>query len=100
MFNSAFDDVGAKEGNNYPKELRAEIDEVNSRIYAHLKQTECMRRVLPFLKPNTIDGREGHGYARVAEKARVKATLSVADNLTESDILLITRLIRFDAVHS
>ena len=36
MFNSAFDDLGAKEGNYYPKELRAEIDEVNSRIYAHL----------------------------------------------------------------
>jgi hypothetical protein len=36
MFNSAFDDLGAKGGDYYPKELRAEIDEVNSRIYAHL----------------------------------------------------------------
>src|SRR5712664_1332506 len=36
MFNSAFDDLGAKRGDYYPKELRTEIDEVNSRIYAHL----------------------------------------------------------------
>jgi glutathionyl-hydroquinone reductase len=36
MFNSAFDDLGAKGGDYHPKELRAEIDEVNSRIYAHL----------------------------------------------------------------
>src|SRR5882724_1810969 len=35
MFNSAFDDLGAKRGDYYPKELRTEIDEVNSRIYAH-----------------------------------------------------------------
>ena len=33
MFNSAFDQVGAKEGDYYPEPLRAEIDELNERIY-------------------------------------------------------------------
>ena len=41
MFNSAFDDLGAKRGNYYSRELRAEIDEVNS----HLREFEqpCLR---------------------------------------------------------
>jgi glutathionyl-hydroquinone reductase len=34
MFNSAFDGLGAKEGDYYPKEQHAEIDEINSRVYA------------------------------------------------------------------
>ena len=33
MFNSAFDHLGAKEGDFYPKSLRAEIDALNARIY-------------------------------------------------------------------
>ena len=34
MFNSAFDGVGAAEGDYYPAELRPEIDALNARIYA------------------------------------------------------------------
>ena len=33
MFNSAFDRVGARPGDYYPKALRAEIDALNARIY-------------------------------------------------------------------
>jgi len=33
MFNSAFDNVGAKAGDYYPQALRAEIDSLNERIY-------------------------------------------------------------------
>ena len=33
MFNSAFDDIGAKPGNYYPKELRSEINVLNEKIY-------------------------------------------------------------------
>ena len=33
MFNSAFDEVGAKPGDYYPDARRAEIDRVNDRIY-------------------------------------------------------------------
>lgn len=33
MFNSAFDEVGAKEGDYYPETLRDDIDQVNDRIY-------------------------------------------------------------------
>ncbi|MEM7289628.1 MAG: glutathione S-transferase family protein [Pseudomonadota bacterium] len=33
MFDDAFDDVGAKSGDHYPEDKRAEIDELNERIY-------------------------------------------------------------------
>ena len=33
MLNSAFDDIGAKEGDYYPKHLQTKIDEFNDRIY-------------------------------------------------------------------
>lgn len=36
MLNSAFDDVGANDGDYYPAALRAEIDAYNERIYANL----------------------------------------------------------------
>ena len=33
MFNTAFDEVGAAEGDYYPEGKRAEIDEINERVY-------------------------------------------------------------------
>ena len=36
MLNSAFDDCGASDHDYYPKSLRAEIDELNERIYRNL----------------------------------------------------------------
>ena len=33
MFNSAFDDIGATEGDYYPEKLRAETDAVNELVY-------------------------------------------------------------------
>src|SRR6478752_1790913 len=34
MFNSAFDTIGARAGDYYPRDRRGEIDELNQRIYA------------------------------------------------------------------
>ena len=33
MLNSAFDEIGAKEGDYYPAALRAEIDAINEKVY-------------------------------------------------------------------
>lgn len=99
MFNSAFDDLGAKEGDYYPKALRAEIDEVNSRIYANLNNGVYAA------------GFAGSQAAYDAAVERVFDTLDwlekrlsqrrflLGDNLTEADIRLFTTLIRFDAVY-
>ncbi|KAH2809192.1 hypothetical protein KXV85_005801, partial [Aspergillus fumigatus] len=99
MFNSAFDDFGAKEGDYYPKNLRAAIDEVNSRVYTHLNNGVYEA------------GFAGSQAAYDAAVERVFDTLEwlerrlsrqrfvVGDRLTEADIRLFTTLIRFDAVY-
>ena len=40
ILNSAFDGVGAKEGNYYPEELRPEIDAVNEKVYHSVRSEE------------------------------------------------------------
>jgi glutathionyl-hydroquinone reductase len=48
MFNSAFDGVGATEGDYYPEPLREEIDEINARVYSTVNngvyKSACSRR--------------------------------------------------------
>jgi putative glutathione S-transferase len=99
MLNSAFDTLGAKEGNFYPDALRNEIDEVNARVYAAVNngvykagfattQTAYDEAVLPLFE--TLDWLE----ARLA-----KQDWLVGGMMTEADIRLFTTLIRFDIVY-
>jgi len=99
MFNSAFDGVGAGEGDYAPEALRAEIDAVNQRIYDGLN-----------------NGVYKAGFARSQDAydqavAGVFETLDwledllsgqrfvCGDVLTEADWRLFTTLLRFDAVY-
>jgi glutathionyl-hydroquinone reductase len=99
MFNSAFDDLGAKRGDYYPGELRVEIDEVNSRIYANLNNG--------VYEPGFAGSQAAYDAAvdRVfetlewLEKHLSQQRYLLGDNLTEADIRLFTTLIRFDAVY-
>jgi len=99
MFNSAFDDVGAKSGDYYPAELRAEIDAVNERIYATLNngvyragfattQAAYDEAVGPVFE--TLDSLE----ARLADKRYLCGA-----RLTEADVRLLPTLLRFDLVY-
>lgn len=99
MLTRAFDDVGAKAGDYYPEELRAEIDAVNARVYDGLNNgvykagfatsqaayDEAVQGVF-----ETLDWLEellsGQRYV-------------VGDQLTEADIRLFTTLVRFDEVY-
>ena len=36
MFNSAFDEIGAKAGDYYPAELRNDIDAINDEVYDNI----------------------------------------------------------------
>lgn len=99
MFNSAFDNVGAKQGDYYPAELRQQIDALNTDIY------------------DTINnGVYKAGFATITaayEQAfwplfdlmdRLDASLSqqrylTGATITEADWRLFTTLIRFDAVY-
>ncbi|OYY10800.1 MAG: glutathione-dependent reductase [Rhizobiales bacterium 35-68-8] len=99
MFNSAFDRLGAAEGDYYPSEHRDEIDAVNARIYDTLNNgvykagfagvqdayEEAARSVF-----ETLDWLEGR---------LTRQRFLVGEHMTEADIRLFTTLVRFDAVY-
>jgi putative glutathione S-transferase len=100
MLNSAFDGVGATPGDFYPQSLRAEIDEVNQRVYETLNngvyrsgfattQEAYEEAVNPLF--DTLDWLE----ARLADGG----PYLLGDALTEADWRLFTTLIRFDPVY-
>ncbi len=99
MFNSAFDSIGAKPGDYYPEDLRAEIDALNERIY-----------------PTVNNGVYKCGFAttQVAYEEALKPLFDTLDwleqrlsnqryltgeQITEADWRLFTTLIRFDPVY-
>jgi len=99
MFNSAFDDVGAANGEFYPEALRAQIDEVNERVYENVNngvykagfattQSAYEEAVVPLFE--TLDWLEQHLATR---------RYLCGDRLTEADWRLFTTLLRFDPVY-
>lgn len=99
MFNSAFDEVGAKPGDYYPPALRGEIDALNERIYGTVNngvykagfattQEAYEEAVGPLFE--TLDWLE--------ERLDGRRFLT-GDAVTEADWRLFTTLIRFDAVY-
>jgi glutathionyl-hydroquinone reductase len=99
MFNSAFDDVGAKPGNYYPKERRAEIDEVNSRIYANLNNGVYEAGFAGSQEAYDAAVERVFDTLEWLEKRLSDQRFLLGDDLTEADIRLFTTLIRFDAVY-
>ena len=99
MFNSAFDGVGAKPGDFYPAELRAEIDALNARIYATVNNG-----VYRCGFASTQAAYEEAAAALFATLDDLEARLSTrrflcGDVLTEADWRLFVTLLRFDAVY-
>ena len=100
MFNSAFDTVGARAGDYYPRDRRDEIDDLNARIYATVNngvykagfattQAAYEEAVAPLFE--TLDWLEEH---------LSQSRFLCDDTLTEADIRLFTTLVRFDAVYN
>ena len=99
MFNSAFDETGAAPGDYYPEQLRADIDELNGRVYRDVNNgvyragfattqeayEEAVRSLF-----ETLDWLE----ARLS-----RSRYLLGDQLNEADIRLFTTLVRFDAVY-
>ena len=99
MFNHAYDALGAAPGDFYPDALRAEIDEVNARVYPCVNngvyragfattQEAYEAAVVPLFE--TLDWLE----ARLEDSDWL-----VGGRLTEADVRLFTTLLRFDAVY-
>jgi putative glutathione S-transferase len=99
MFNSAFDGVGATEGDYYPEDLRHSIEAINETVYHKVNngvykagfattQEAYEEAVVPVFE--TLDELE----QRLAENRYLCGA-----RLTEADWRLFTTLIRFDAVY-
>jgi len=99
MLNSAFDGIGAKVGDYYPKHLQEEISTLNDRIYETLNngvyksgfattQRAYEEAVHPLF--DTLDWLE--------EKLAKRRYLTGA-SITEADWRLFTTLVRFDPVY-
>lgn len=99
MFGSAFDGVGAKPGDYYPADKRAEIDAINARVYDTLNngvykagfaatQSAYEEAVVPLFE--TLDW---------LEERLSRNRFLLGEGLTEADIRLFTTLVRFDAVY-
>ena len=99
MFNSAFDHLGANEGDFYPEALRDEIDEVNERIYHTLNNG--------VYKCGFATTQQAYEEAFVAlfdtldwlERRLSTQRYLAGDQITEADWRLFTTLVRFDAVY-
>ena len=99
MFNSAFDNIGAKAGDYYPKALRAEIDQINERVYESVNngvykcgfattQAAYDESIVPLF--DTLDWLD----------QRLSSQRYLTGNaITEADWRLFTTLIRFDPVY-
>jgi putative glutathione S-transferase len=99
MLNSAFDGVGAVQGDCYPADLREEIDALNARIYAAVNNgvyragfattQEAYEEAVALLF-ETLDWLDG----RLATRRYL-----CGERVTEADWRLFTTLLRFDPVY-
>jgi putative glutathione S-transferase len=99
MFNSAFDGLGAKAGDYYPEPQRAEIDEVNSRIYANLNNGVYAAGFAGSQSAYEAAVEKVFDTLEWLEKRLSDRRFLLGENLTEADIRLFTTLVRFDSVY-
>ncbi len=99
MFNSAFDQIGAKPGDYYPEALRAEIDSINAYVYDNINNG--------VYKAGFATGQKAYELAVFPlfealdelEHRLANNRYLLGDQITEADWRLFTTLIRFDAVY-
>jgi len=99
MLNSAFDDVGALEGDYYPEHQRADIDEINAIVYSNVNNG--------VYKAGFATSQDAHEEAVVAlfetldmlEDRLSRQRYLAGTGITEADWRLFTTLVRFDSVY-
>jgi putative glutathione S-transferase len=99
MFNSEFDDIGALEGDYYPKELRPEIDEVNELVYAAVNNGVYRVGFATSQEAYEEAYKRLFGALDQLEERLASHTYLVSEQLTEADWRLFTTLVRFDYVY-
>jgi len=99
MLNTAFDGLGAAPGDFYPEPLRAQIDQVNDRVYEAVNNGVYKAGFAG--SQQAYEEAAGPLFDTLDElDARLQAQpWLVAGQMTEADIRLFTTLVRFDAVY-
>ena len=99
MFNSAFDELGAKEGDYYPNALCEKIDEVNDRVYHTLNNGVYKCGFATTQKAYEEAYNALFETMDWLEVRLAKQRYLVDEQITEADWRLFTTLVRFDAVY-
>ncbi len=99
MFNSAFDEIGAKPGDYYPEALRAEIDSINAHVYDNINNGVYKAGFATSQKAYELAVFPLFEALDELEHRLAKNRYLLGDQVTEADWRLFTTLIRFDAVY-
>lgn len=99
MLNTAFDEVGAKEGDYYPEELREEINEVNDRVYGAVNNGVYKAGFATKQDVYKEEVTELFEALDELEERLEKTPYLTGKQITEADWRLFTTLIRFDSVY-
>ena len=99
MFNSAFDEIGAKPGDYYPEALRTEIDRVNEHVYDSINNGVYQAGFATSQKAYELAVFPLFAALDELEQRLSKQRYLVGEQITEADWRLFTTLIRFDAVY-
>ncbi|MFN3712178.1 MAG: glutathione S-transferase family protein [Alcanivoracaceae bacterium] len=99
MFNSAFDGIGATQGDYYPADLRDDIDGINTRIYERVNNGVYKAGFAT--KQQAYQDAVGELFAELdwLEDRLSRRRWLVGEQITEADWRLFTTLVRFDPVY-
>ncbi len=99
MLNTAFDHLGAKEGDYYPEVQRTEIDELNSWIYDQVNNGVYRAGFATSQQAYDQAVEQLFSALEKLEQRLSGQRFLLGQQLTEADIRLFTTLVRFDPVY-
>ncbi len=99
MFNSAFDGIGAREGDYAPAALLPEIDAINSKVYDAVNNGVYKAGFATSQKVYEQEVSALFACLDTLEDKLGRQRYLLGDRLTESDWRLFTTLIRFDTAY-
>ena len=99
MFNSAFDTIGAAEGDYYPQALRAEIDAINATIYDAVNNGVYRAGFATTQAAYEVAFSKLFSALDMLDDRLSRQLYLAGDQITEADWRFFTTLVRFDAVY-
>lgn len=99
MFGSAFDEIGAKPGDYYPKKVRGQIDALNEKIYDTVNNGVYKAGFASNQAVYEAEVAQLFATLDELDKRLDQQTFLVGNQLTEADWRLFVTLVRFDSVY-